>query len=725
MGFSEPAYGQTFGPANRPSYDANEWAIVPRGNAYATEILPDPDAVDRKRKEEEPAFLKPSVKENRLASILTIYHEIPLAREVFLNKEKLASDYGSNPEWWTGAKIEANSPNWTGEASWNTPTQEVVENFLIEIQRLMAFLTGTERAYGSADALAAQKALEYQGSVDVESKFFDAWKDACVKMGQADLIKLLYSTAVQPNAAETWAPESNHFAVLDLQIPFSDSKTSEEATIYDLADEILWQRSGFDMNNSAYLDSLGEVIAFRFASIPNSEARIRVPAIWWPDRYLKEHREEVLKMRLKQADITREISKINMKEQKLTHFTLSSGKVVRVKDLFAASMRHDENIITHSQDEKAYSPNSETNISKELEQVMKSIDAKLQRKIFRLTSTSQSSLTYCVELEKEKEAAHRALRELSNLYTSPSEDASAPPTHKYTLRGVSVSKFITYINRRAEPNLISMSEDSDMNGQDQWWMIEYSTSSSNPVNIRKVTEEEVLQEAYSESSKAIVIYASEKALQKRDTVLPPALQRFVDLDNEAFRMELLGNDGDNETMHVEHREHGMDSSMEVMDGEWPNMGNTRNTSPKRKFERDGNGEERLMVRWEDGASVPPPPSGPPPAYSPPVNGEWGVGDDKNGLGEFPSPPTYNTADGKAAAWGVEKSGFRVLEDEKEEMTMRGGELGEGQGQEMKEMTTKGDVPRLISTMSMDVREGNVKEDSMDVDDLQSSGLPRN
>lgn len=388
MGFSEPPYGQTFGPANRPSYDANEWAMVPRGNAYATEILPDPDAVDRKRKGEEPAFLKPSVEENRLASILTIYHQIPLAREVFLNKEKLASDYGSNPEWWTGTKIEANSSNWTGEASWNTPTQEDIENFLIEIQRLMAFLTGTERAYGSADALAAQKALEYQGSADVESKFFDAWKDACVKMDQAHLIKLLYSTAVQPNAAETWAPESNHFAVLDLQIPFSDSKTSEETTIYDLADEILWQRSGFDMNNSAYLDSLGEIVAFRFASNPNSEARIRVPAIWWPDRYLKENREEVLEMRLKQADITRRISKINMKEQKLTHFTLSSGKVVKVKDLFAASMRHDENIITNSQDENTYSPNSETNISKELEKVMKSIDAKLQRKIFRLTSIS-------------------------------------------------------------------------------------------------------------------------------------------------------------------------------------------------------------------------------------------------------------------------------------------------------------------------------------------------
>lgn len=387
MGFSEPGYGQTFGPANRASYDANEWAMVPRGNAYATEILPDPDAVNRKRREEEPAFLKPSVKENRLASILTIYHEIPLARDVFLNKEKLASDYGSNPEWWTGTKIEANSPNSTSEASWNTPTQEDVENFLIEIQRLMAFLTGTERAYGSADALADQKALECQGSVDVESKFFDAWKDACVRMDQADLIKLLYSTAVQPNAAETWAPESKHFAVLDLQIPFSDSKTSEEATIYDLADEILWQRSGFDMNNSAYLESLGEVVAFRFASNPNSEARIRVPAIWWPDRYLKENREEVLKMRLKQADITREISKINMKEQKLTHFTLSSGKVVKVKDLFAASLWHDKNSITNNQDENAYSPNSETNISKELEQVMQSIDAKLQRRIFCLTFT--------------------------------------------------------------------------------------------------------------------------------------------------------------------------------------------------------------------------------------------------------------------------------------------------------------------------------------------------
>ena len=72
-----------------------------------------------------------------------------------------------------------------------------------------------------------------------------------------------------------------------------------------------------------------------------------------------------------------------------------------------------------------------------------------------------------------------------------------------------------------------MSEYSDMNGQDQWWMIDYSTSSSNPINIKKVTEEEVLQQAYSKSNKAIVVYASEKALQKRDTVLPPADRKSV------------------------------------------------------------------------------------------------------------------------------------------------------------------------------------------------------
>lgn len=379
-------YGQMFGPANRPSYDDDQWAMV-RGNSYAQEVLPDPDPADRKRKADEPAFLKPSIKETRLASILTIYHEIPLARQVLMNPDNLVTDYGYDAEWWTGKQIGLPSPNWTGETSWDVASPQDIDDFMREIQRLMAFLTGTERAYGSVDALIKMPALTIQGAADVETQFFEAWCDACRRSNQEHSIPLLFTTAVQPDAGRP-ALQEKHFAILDLDIPHPDNVEDEKDTIYDLADEALWEVSGFEVEESAYLDTLAEVVAFRLVSraANNTDSRVRIPATWYPDRYLKENREEALKMRQKQAEIKAEIENIRLKERKLTHFRLSPGKTVKVKDLFAASMRHDANLVENNQpdgDEDHYHGNaskeSSVNISEELEKVMKSIDSKLLR----------------------------------------------------------------------------------------------------------------------------------------------------------------------------------------------------------------------------------------------------------------------------------------------------------------------------------------------------------
>lgn len=499
-------FGQTFGPANRPSYDDNQWAMVPRAEPCAQEVLPDPDAPDRKRGEGVPAFLKPSVKETRLASILTIYHEIPLAREVLLNLESVAADYGNDPEWWTGKKIGSAVTTWTGDDRWDAVSPQDVEDFKREIQRLMAFLTGTERAYGSADALMATSALTIQTAPNAESQFFQAWQDACRRNNQEQFIPLLYTVAVQPGDRQ--ALNEMRFAILELDVPPPDSDI-EKDTIYDLEDEALWAMSSLDVEGSAYIDSLAEVVAFRLKSLPNTDARVRIPATWYPDRYLREHRVEALTMRRKKAEIKEEMDNIRAKEKKLTHFTLPSGKTVKVKDLFAASMRHDSNLVENNEqngEEDQYAPTQPSlNISEELEKVLKSIDLKLQ------------------QLEQEKEKARASLRELTKLYTEAPTETNSPPIHKYTLRGVSINKFKTYVSRRGEPNLMSMDE-GDMDGAEQWWMIEYSTAGLQHVNIKKVTEDEVLTEAYAESRNCTVVYASEKAMAPRGRRLPEALE---------------------------------------------------------------------------------------------------------------------------------------------------------------------------------------------------------
>lgn len=85
-----------------------------------------------------------------------------------------------------------------------------------------------------------------------------------------------------------------------------------------------------------------------------------------------------------------------------------------------------------------------------------------------------------------KEKARASLRELSKLYTEPSDDPSEPTLHRYTLRGVSTTKNTTYVCRRAEPDLIDMGLDEDSKPkEDQWWRIEYPTSGARPtVEVR-------------------------------------------------------------------------------------------------------------------------------------------------------------------------------------------------------------------------------------------------
>ena len=95
-----------FGPATRNQYEEEKWGMVTVGKSSAQEILLDPEPANRKRDLNVPAFLKPSVENNRLGALFTIYHEIPLLREVFMNRSEVQQSYGFDGEWWTGKAID-------------------------------------------------------------------------------------------------------------------------------------------------------------------------------------------------------------------------------------------------------------------------------------------------------------------------------------------------------------------------------------------------------------------------------------------------------------------------------------------------------------------------------------------------------------------------------------------------------------------------------------------
>jgi len=102
-----------FGPATREQYETGKWDLVPASahssswekeatKSSVKEMLVDPEPIERKRDADVPAFLRASPADHRLGTLLTVYHEIPLIREIFLNRLDATNNYGSNSEWWTG-----------------------------------------------------------------------------------------------------------------------------------------------------------------------------------------------------------------------------------------------------------------------------------------------------------------------------------------------------------------------------------------------------------------------------------------------------------------------------------------------------------------------------------------------------------------------------------------------------------------------------------------------
>ncbi|PBP24204.1 ubiquitin interaction domain-containing protein [Diplocarpon rosae] len=482
-----------------------------------------PATRNRKREPGTPAFLKPSVQDTRLNAFITIYHSIPLARNVLLNTYNVLPTYGHDAEWWQGKAIEQPSTVTMHGAS-SPPLYDEAER---ELQRLMAFLDNTERSYGSVEVLANLPEVKQAQRLepDLPSAVLRAWKTIVENRHSngAAMIRQIFSTGV-PDEDSDDAP--TNFAVLALDLP---PKDSVQETLYDICDEVLWPQLGImDLSKCPYLSRIAEVISFKVDKVMggSDSKNVEIPAVWYPDRYLKAGRQAALDMRLKKREVEQELERIRSTEEKLSLLPLKSGKYVKVHDLFKASLKHDEAKIeadAQLTDVDVMVSQSQSNaamrLSEELRKVVASIDKKL------------------LALEAEKEKARAELRSLSKLYTEPSSDPEAPTLHRYNLRGVSITKNTMFICKQAEADMVYMGthDDGSLAVKEQWWRIEY-TYGTIPFVIEKSTLEKVL-EAAMESEHAILVYASDKALNHPHIALPKALETFVRFDNRTFRSE--------------------------------------------------------------------------------------------------------------------------------------------------------------------------------------------
>lgn len=317
-----------FGPANRGDYESGQWDMVPLG-VSSREILLDPEPADRKRDIDVPAFLKPSVAEHRLGALITMYHEIPAIREAFLDRGRVLSNlqYGHHPEWWNGYDIPVS--NLHGDME--TLEHEVPAEF----QRLMAFLDKTDRTYGSVESLSNMKDVKRarRRYNFLEAAVMAAWRASSAANPEG--VRKIFSRGVQSEAEED--SEGEEFALLELTYPSNDA---HHETIYDIADDVLWPVNT-DMLESSYLSHMADVIVFKLGADSVSHKKVDIPAVWYPDRYMKQNREAAWQMRMGKWEVSKELERIANLEERLTNFPARNGKIFKVHDLLTASLRHD------------------------------------------------------------------------------------------------------------------------------------------------------------------------------------------------------------------------------------------------------------------------------------------------------------------------------------------------------------------------------------------------
>lgn len=101
--------------------------------------------------------------------------------------------------------------------------------------------------------------------------------------------------------------------------------------------------------------------------------------------------------------------------------------------------------------------------------------------------------------------------------------------HPYRLCGLATNLGVVY--------LLHPDTQSNVKGARQWWRMQYDTESAN-IRRDRLNPDEVLERASSESASALLIYASDDAMDVEPLPLPKELHEFVKKDGVNFLEEL-------------------------------------------------------------------------------------------------------------------------------------------------------------------------------------------
>ncbi|KAJ5906849.1 uncharacterized protein N7473_003765 [Penicillium subrubescens] len=533
-----------FGKATRDHYDEEVWGMT-LFNETSQEVMLSPDPEDRKRVEGEPAFIRPTNDNLYLGGFLTILHEIPLAREALLLRNKMLFDYGQEPQWWSGQtinlpKIVTVHDQHNGDNDW--------DDVIHESQRLMAFLDSTQRAFGSGDALANLRSITSvsSDSEEVVTRFLETWHAAAIRAApDSPLTTAFMSHAYKRSPFD--AGDDTISRELFVFEPVVEQESGQ--TLYDLLDTAIWSDRPGEELDDVWLEHVGEVITMKLDSYNNGKSvNVKAPAIFYPDRYMSSCRELARELRTKRLRVQEEIQQLEALMSRYTTPQNVKGNLT-IKELLAKAAAATSVALSTTQANDADLIETETStekadrIAKELLAISDRIDSKLK------------------DLDARKQSAMETLRSYSKMLTEAPEAPGEPPLRRYTLRGVCTEPHVTYVLKRAEAN--GSGDLMDIDGQqspgDQWWRISYSTEDGKTrqaakreaqgdsaatqdgdvigYTARKVREIEVLRAAREEWRSVLLVYASDAAVNAQVEAAPTQLRGFVDKDNEAFAAE--------------------------------------------------------------------------------------------------------------------------------------------------------------------------------------------
>ncbi|KAK3678655.1 hypothetical protein LTR37_021464, partial [Vermiconidia calcicola] len=540
-----PGGQQVFGPATKDHYDMSQWGMVTTGGgAYeTTEIVPDVDVEGRRHTPGEPRLLKHTTSGDYTPNLLTICHAIDGAREALLMRDNMQMNYGQDGEWWRGHPIALPKIVHVEDGSVAGPECDEQDELLAEVQRLMAFLSASDRSYAGIGSLTQTDVVKKTNPSTTRSQtllelFLQSWAVAASSKsaGSAGDMARLFNTRVGTNAPEGMVTPD--MSLIDLQVHITED---EKADLYEMLDGLLWDTEADAMPDN-YIETPAEVLVMRvYQANPaiSKQLRLEVPAELYVDKYLKENIESTRATRLEMAKGKKRISKIESIERKLKNWKHpTKNEQLDASLLLKHTLGHfsGQNKIDVAKadksnnvpiDEVEEQPPHYEEITQKLQKVIISIEDKLK------------------VLTREKEKTRKAISDMSK---------SPPPglqpeelKHRYTLRGVATKPNITYVLCPADSEADDeMFDDDNTPTGMRWWRIEYEVNASGSgakVTKTKTADYDVIRAVELEHSSALLVYASDAANfppegQPEDTTLPRPLQDFVERDNQLFATEL-------------------------------------------------------------------------------------------------------------------------------------------------------------------------------------------